>query len=118
MSLTCVEIMKMHRCLFRIRLVHVWFVFIPLTHGKAGRYLERKAGGLQIYAPPASPSCLWSSVMALANAARRAPYASALRILRRGAHAVAAFCMDFARLFADAQRRRAAFLRDNPHISE
>lgn len=56
--------------------------------------------------------------MALADAARRAPHASALRILRRSVTAVGTFCVDFARLFADAQRRRAAFLRDNPHISE
>lgn len=56
--------------------------------------------------------------MALANAARRAPHASVIRLLRRSVVAVGTFFMDFARLFADAQRRRAAFLRDNPHISE
>jgi len=56
--------------------------------------------------------------MALANAARRAPLARPVHVVFRAAVAVAAFFVGFAHLFAEAQRRRAAFLRDNPHISE
>jgi len=56
--------------------------------------------------------------MALADVVRATPPESGTHTLHHPLRAIAAFFVGFAHLFADAQRRRAAFLRGNPHLWE